>query len=75
MVLHLNRECMTLQGPLNKYCSTTTTNLNHEEKLEFVEKVSPTIKKAMFNIFLCLTFPVCWRLQNQRIAMLSSVLG
>jgi hypothetical protein len=56
-VLHLNRECITLQGQLNEYRSTATTNLNHEEKLEFVKNVSPTIKKAMFNIFLRLIFP------------------
>jgi hypothetical protein len=57
MVLHLNRECITLQGQLNEYRSTATTNLNREEKIEFVKNVSPTIKKAMFNIFLHLIFP------------------
>jgi hypothetical protein len=56
-VLHLNRECITLQSQLDEYRSMATTNLHHEEKLEFVKNVSPTIKKAMFNIFLRLIFP------------------
>jgi hypothetical protein len=57
MVLHLNRECITLQSQLDEYRSTATTNLRNEEKLEFVKNVSPMIKKAMFNIFCRIQTP------------------
>jgi hypothetical protein len=56
-VLHLNRECITLQGQLNEYRSTATTNFNCEEKIEFVKNVSPTIKKARCSISSSIFFP------------------
>jgi hypothetical protein len=56
-VLHLNRECNLLKAQLNEYHETTTTGLQLQENAEFVKLVSPTIKNAMFQIFLRLIFP------------------
>jgi hypothetical protein len=55
-VIQLNRECKLLQGQLDKYRTTTATNVNSEAKVNFVDSISPTIKNAMFGIFIRLIF-------------------
>jgi hypothetical protein len=55
-VVQLNRECKLLQGQLDEYRTTTATNVNSEAKVNFVDSVSPTIKNAMFGIFIRLIF-------------------
>ena len=75
MVLHLNRECELLQGQLNEYRERATIDLEHDQKVAFVAKVSPTIKNTMFQIFVHLISPVRLRLRRQGIDVLFSVLG
>jgi hypothetical protein len=57
MVVQLNRECKLLQGQLDKYGTTTTTNVNSEAKVSFVDSISPMIKNAMFDVAIFV--PVC----------------
>lgn len=56
-VIHLNSECTSLKGQLNEYSTVATSNMDHQEKSDFVKSVYPLIKSVMFGIFVRLIFP------------------
>ena len=65
-VPRLNRERYLLQTQLNEYRQQATIDLEHDEKVAFVAKVSPTIKCDMFQIFVRLIFPSTLEVTSSR---------
>jgi len=66
MVPRLNRERYLLQTQLNEYRKQATIDLENDEKVAFVAKVSPTIKRDMFQIFVRLIFPSTLEVTSSR---------
>jgi hypothetical protein len=56
-VIKLNTECNMLRGQLDQYRDRASSETVHQAKVDFVRKVTPAIKTAMFPIFLRLIFP------------------
>ena len=56
-VVKLNNECTLLRGQLDQYRDRASSDIEHQAKLDFVGKVIPAIKTAMFPIFVRLIFP------------------
>ena len=65
-VPHLNHEQCLLQTQLNEYRKQATIDLESDEKVAFVAKVSPTIKRDMFQIFVRLVFPSTLEVTSSR---------
>jgi hypothetical protein len=56
-IVKLNNECTLLRGQLDQYRDRASSDVEHQAKLDFVGKVIPAIKTAMFPIFVRLILP------------------